>query len=145
MTAMPSAPRFRRSSWRTTPDTLPQAAVLAAARRTDAVVYAVTVARPARLDWSRLDGGAHLPLGFDDDPSADKSLAEVCSLTGGRVFVADTTRDLASRFRAIVEEFKNRYLLTYTPSGVPASGWHPLQVRVKRGGVKVNARRGYER
>jgi hypothetical protein len=36
-----------------------------------------------------------------------------------------------------------RYVLTYYPRGVSATGWHALQVKVKRRGVRVLARRGY--
>jgi hypothetical protein len=34
-------------------------------------------------------------------------------------------------FAAIVNAFKTRYLLSYTPTGVAASGWHPLEVKLK--------------
>lgn len=35
------------------------------------------------------------------------------------------TRDLAVTFRSIVEGFKQRYLIAYTPAGVPAKGCTP--------------------
>jgi hypothetical protein len=40
-----------------------------------------------------------------------------------------------------LQEFRHRYLFSYTPRGVPKGGWHELTVRVKRGTVK--ARPGY--
>ena len=42
-------------------------------------------------------------------------------------------------------EFRTRYLLTYTPRGVDAGGWHPIEVRLKNKKGKVTARRGYMR
>jgi hypothetical protein len=46
---------------------------------------------------------------------------------------------------SIFDEFRQRYLLTYTPEGVDADGWHDLDVRVKRRGADVTARPGYFR
>ena len=47
-----------------------------------------------------------------------------------------------ARFAEILESFRNRYLLSYEPTGVEKAGWHKLTVRVKGGG-DVRARRGY--
>ena len=49
------------------------------------------------------------------------------------------------RFAQIVNEFRSRYLLTYTPSGVEPGGWHALDVRLKGTKGKIQARRGYLR
>jgi hypothetical protein len=40
-------------------------------------------------------------------------------------------------------EFRQRCVLTYTPTGVAADGWHPIEVKVKTRGAQVTARRGY--
>ena len=52
---------------------------------------------------------------------------------------------LRETFVRIVTEFRSRYLLTYTPQGVDAGGWHPIEVRLKSKKGKVTARRGYMR
>jgi hypothetical protein len=65
--------------------------------------------------------------------------------TGGRVLNALRSDRLRDTFVRIVSEFRSRYLLTYSPRGVDAGGWHPLEVRVKGRRVKVTARRGYLR
>ena len=44
-----------------------------------------------------------------------------------------------------LEEFRSRYLLTYSPHNVDAGGWHRIEVRLTRRSGKVKARRGYER
>ena len=103
------------ASW-LTPDRL-----VDAARRTDAIVYAVVAGAPTK------------PV----------LLAEVTSLTGGRIHAIDRVQDLERAFLEIVNEFRTRYLLSYTPTNVPAAGWHTLQVRVKGRRATVSARPGY--
>jgi hypothetical protein len=44
-----------------------------------------------------------------------------------------------------MSEFRSRYLLTYTPTGVDAGGWHPIQVKLRNKTGSVIARRGYLR
>jgi hypothetical protein len=56
----------------------------------------------------------------------------------------DSLQQLSSRFVTILEEFRHRYLLSYSPKGVQPGGWHRLDVRVKnRRGATVRARPGY--
>lgn len=42
-----------------------------------------------------------------------------------------------------IEEFRTRYVLRYTPTGVAHDGWHDLSVRVKGKKYDVRARKGY--
>jgi VWFA-related protein len=95
--------------------------VLDMGRRTDVVVYPVTTkgARPKFLD-------------------------DLADLTGGRLHELDQDDDLSTTFRAILDEFRHRYLVTYTPKDVPTDGWHRLEVRVHRPGARVRARPGYQ-
>jgi len=94
-------------------------AVLDSAKRSDVVAYAVSVGR-------------------------EKSafLRDLTSFTGGRLFEIERTANLSSIFLSVLEEFRQRYLVSYTPRGVAKEGWHRLTVRVKRGGT-VKARPGY--
>ena len=100
---------------------LPAEAVLNAARRADAVAYAVAVRSRAKPEF----------------------LNDLTSLTGGRLFVVEKTERLDSIFVDILQEFRQRYLISYTPRGVIKEGWHKLDVRVKRSGT-VKARPGYQ-
>jgi VWFA-related protein len=95
--------------------------VIDTGRRADAVVYAVTAGRGGRMRF----------------------LDALATATGGRLIEVEETRDLPRTFAAILDEFRTRYLVTYTPRGVEAKGWHRLEVRVKRNGVSVRARPGY--
>jgi len=97
---------------------LDEQAVLDMARRTGAVVCAVSLGRK---------GGV---------------LPELTELTGG-VFVKETSlARVAKRFTEILESFRRRYVISFTPAGVSGEGWHKLSVRVK-GGAQVRARTGY--
>jgi hypothetical protein len=63
--------------------------------------------------------------------------------TGGIVAPLKAGENLTSRFRRMLQEFRSSYVLYFTPRGVEPSGAHTLEVRVKRPGVDVRARRGY--
>jgi Ca-activated chloride channel family protein len=95
--------------------------VLDLGRRSDVVVYPI-VTKGARPDF----------------------LEELASLTGGRLFDVDRDAELASTFKEILDEFRFRYLLTYTPRDVQKGGWHKLEVKVNRPGARVKARPGYQ-
>lgn len=63
--------------------------------------------------------------------------------TGGMATVMKPGENLTSRFRRMLQEFRSSYVLYFTPRGVERTGVHTLEVRVKRSGVDVRARRSY--
>jgi VWFA-related protein len=63
--------------------------------------------------------------------------------TGGMVTSVKTGETLTSKFRRMVQDFRSSYVLFFTPNGVERAGPHTLEVRVKRPGAEVRARRGY--
>ena len=104
---------------------LSQREVQAVARESEAIVYAI----------------AHKPIGSaGPDEVLLKELAEV---TGGRLVRVEAPERLSTVFLAMLQEMRSRYLLTYSPSGVEAGGWHTLTVRLKNKPGRVTARRGY--
>jgi VWFA-related protein len=116
---------------------LDSALVVNAALHTDMVVYGVS-------------SGGELPYSksfYDAEPElfSGPFLEDVAERTGGELLQVKEGKDLAQTFARIVSDFKSRYLLTYSPRNVAASGWHPLEVRLKRGRGTVTARRGYYR
>ena len=121
--------------------------VLDAARRTDVVVYPVSVRTAPQMSIvTRYSGPGVAPIRQQSTQLSKESetlLKAFAEETGGRFFVVDRQTDLRQAFLDVVKEFRQRYVLTYTPSGVPATGWHPLEVRVKNRDVQVTARRGY--
>jgi Ca-activated chloride channel family protein len=63
--------------------------------------------------------------------------------TGGMVTTVKSGENLTSKFRRMVQDFRSSYVLYFSPRGVERAGPHTLEVRVKRPGVEVRARRGY--
>jgi len=95
--------------------------VIESAKRSNAVIYVVASADARR--WAPL-----------------KSLTDV---TGGRMIEIESSAQIGAEFRRILQDFRSRYVLTFTPAGVETGGFHRLDVRVRRGGMNVTARPGY--
>jgi len=95
--------------------------VLDAAKRSDVVAYAVAIRSPARPGFLR----------------------DLTSFTAGHLFEVGGTERLDAVFTSILDEFRRRYLVSYTPRGVARGGWHRLDVSVKRKAT-VKARPGYQ-
>jgi hypothetical protein len=53
------------------------------------------------------------------------------------------TNDLGGAMKRIVDDLSNYYLLGYYSTGKLDGRFHPINVRVKRSGVQIRARRGY--
>ena len=119
--------------------------VIRAAQRSDIVVHAV-LARNVQDVPSALGRAATARRLFDIDPYLFGAayLPRLVDETGGSLHRAQAS-GLRDAFVRILDEFRSRYVLTYVPHGVEAKGWHELDVRVKRGGLDVRARRGYLR
>ena len=73
----------------------------------------------------------------------DAFLNRIVDASGGRSWSATSDRQLRELFTHALDEMRARYLLTYTPSGVNAPGWHELKVKVKNQRADVTARPGY--
>jgi Ca-activated chloride channel family protein len=95
--------------------------VIESARRSNAVVYVVATGAARR--WA--------------------PLKELANTTGGETIELEASRNLADQFASILRLFRSRYVLTYTPMDVATGGFHRLDVRVKRPGMRVKARPGY--
>lgn len=102
------------ASWLTAAD------VIETARRLDVVLFGVSTGAPKR-----------------------NVLDDLADASGGELVRIESTRELAGALERLMREFRQRYLLSFTPQGVRQGGWHTLDVHVKRRGVKVTARKGY--
>ncbi len=96
-------------------------AVIDVARRSDAVVYVIAAGLAGRAAFAR----------------------DVSEQTGGRLIEIKSMTDLSSIFLDVLQEFRQRYLLSYSPAGVSREGWHRLTVRVVGRSATVRARPGY--
>jgi VWFA-related protein len=96
-------------------------AVLSTARRADVVTYAVVAGDKKRQSFLR----------------------DLTDVTGGDMIEVKGTTDVEATFLRVLNEYRQRYLLSYTPTGVGKDGWHRIDVRVKQPRVSVRARPGY--
>jgi len=81
------------------------------------------------------------PLGSAPFGGAE-ALRRLSAETGGRAIV--NTNDLAAGLEQVFADASAYYLIGYSPSRQLADGkFHEIEVRVKRSGVRVTARRGY--
>jgi Ca-activated chloride channel homolog len=96
--------------------------VLDSAKRSDVVVYGVS----------------------SSGPEDSKFLDDLAELTGGATLKIESTKDLSAAFLKILDEFRQRYLISYSPTGVAKDGWHRLDVRVKGRRLTVKSRAGYQ-
>ena len=103
------------SSW------LAPASVINATKRANVVAFGVTV------------GQSKAPF-----------LKELTEVTGGDLVALQSTKDLRATFVRLLSEYRQRYLVGYTPTGVSATGWHQVDVDVARPGASVKARAGYQ-
>ena len=97
------------------------------AEESNAIVHVVTIAEP---------------VGYME-PLSRKPLRSIADATGGKLWVAGTSKDLEPTFLRILSEMQSAYLLTYEPTGVKAEGWHRIEVKVKGARGKVRTRTGY--
>jgi len=91
------------------------------AKRSDVVVYAVSVQSRLKPEFLR----------------------DLTAATGGRLYEIEKTANLSTVFLGVLEEFRHRYLISYTPNGVDRGGWHKLDVGIKGRRAAVKARPGY--
>jgi hypothetical protein len=76
--------------------------VLETARRAGAVVYAMSVGRQRR----------------------PRFLRDLTDATAGALLEIEDVRDLRTLFARVLAEFRQRYVVSFTPRGVPDQGWH---------------------
>lgn len=95
-------------------------AALERARRTDVLIYPVTLDSD-RVEW----------------------LETLAGVTGGRAFFVSRPDRLGATFKQIAHELRGQYLLGYAPPSVTESGYRRIEVRVGRKGLRVVARQGY--
>ena len=118
---------------------LSESRLMAIARRSDAIIYAIGVQdTPA----PRMAGRGPFFL-QSEAVTDDRFLSALAREAGGRLLHAEQHRDIERTFTRVFEEFNSRYVLGYTPRGVAKSGWHKLDVRLKNKRGTVLARRGY--
>lgn len=104
------------SSW------LQPASVIGAAKRANVTIFGVTIGK-----------------------TKGTFLRDLAQFTGGDVVEVQSTKDLKSTFVRLLTEYRQRYLIGYTPTNVSATGWHQIDVSVpRRANTTVKTRAGYQ-
>lgn len=71
-------------------------------------------------------------------------LERLAGETGGKAWFSTSPGELSVVYREIGRELHNQYLLSYQPQAFVADGtWRNIEVRVRRSGLSVIARKGY--
>ena len=107
-------------------------AALEAAQKSDVIIYSIDISD--RAFYSRHG------MGY----GGESVLRKLSEETGGRVIQANNAKDTSAAFQQIANELRTQYLLGYTPTNTKLDGtFRKIEVKVRNGNAKVNARRGY--
>ena len=126
---------------------LTQVDAMERAQREDVMVYAIGLESrtppmggggPARGGLSGGFGGGN-PMGIQ---RPDPGLPTIAGETGGGYFELRSSDDLSSTFTRVAEELHRQYALGFEPDKLDGKT-HKLEVKVKKPGLKVRARKHY--
>jgi Ca-activated chloride channel family protein len=78
------------------------------------------------------------------DTGIKSKLNELSASSGGRAFFTNDPKELPAIYKQIEAELRSRYLLAYnsTEAGTQ-TGYRPVEVKVKKSGLKARAEKGY--
>ena len=118
-----------------TPAVSPLDHLAPAARRADALLYAV-------LAPTHRESRTNQPFAFyPSEVVIREAVTQAAEATGGRAYL---TGDIVGAFRDVLKQFRSSYVLRYTLAGVRPAGWHDIVVKVSRcPSCTIRARRGY--
>lgn len=119
--------------------------------RSDTIVYVVSKleeywASAIQYRYQLTARGQLIPEVLKDDYILERKrgLNRVASLTGGRIFDAQAFATLTDIYSQVADELKNQYYISYVPTNRARDGtWRNIEVRLNRGGVAINTRKGY--
>jgi len=101
----------------------------------DVPVYLLTVSTP--IDHTGGVFEAHGP----ERARTTATLLELAQWTGGDMRLASTPAHLVTGVREVLAELRHRYVISFEPGERP--GWHPIEIRTRKGDFIVRARGGY--
>ena len=91
------------------------------------------------------NSGNPRPVGMSLPPARTPPapIARAVAVSGGRVHVP-LVPSLPDAIRQVLADYRTRYVVRYSPTGVASAGWHTLEVRVPRvPDASIQARKGY--
>jgi Ca-activated chloride channel family protein len=124
---------------------LPMQQVNEMARKSNALVYWIRVARassdPESFEQKNLSSAWKNSDQYRDQQAI---LIDIVNQSGGRIFGVTSPQQIGPVFIDILEELREQYVLGYYPNNRRNDGrWHRVKVRVDAADVEVRAPRGY--
>ena len=110
------------------------------AQEADVMVYAIGL--ESRDTVAISGGGGGIGGGFGGTSRPDPGLPSIAGETGGGYFELRNQADLASTFARVADELRRQYLIGFEPQKLDDK-MHKLEVKVRKGGMKVRARKEY--
>lgn len=113
-------------------------------RTTNVVVYTVAEGLPAARDTPATTDYFIRRTWVSPEPADTlRMLRSIAEVSGGDAMRVGRGDRLATTFTQILARYRQRYLLTYTPTAVAEGGWHRIEVRLRTRPGVVTARQGY--
>lgn len=81
--------------------------------------------------------------GVAEAKSLLRGLARLTEETGGRSWSISSIRNLPGVFAEVVRELESQYFLTFTPADQRPKTWHEVQLKMKKSGLSVRARKSF--
>ena len=107
--------------------------------RADAVVHVVFGHGEGQLPRDGVVGWC-----TPSDPDGATALKTVAARTGGEAHQARFGTPSVRAFEGILRDFRQSYVLRYSPRDAPGRGWHQIRVEVRnRPDLTIRARPGY--
>ena len=114
--------------------------IMRRAQVADVMVYAVGLESASRPAMG--GGGGGFGGGFGGGNRPDPGLPAIADETGGGYFELRRAQDLAATFARVADELHRQYLIGFAPEKLDGK-MHKIEVRVKKPGMKVRARKEY--
>ena len=117
-----------------------------AAQRSDTMVYSILFKdEEHESNFGGFGGmgrrGGRYPQ--EQRPDGKKILERISKETGGRLFEISKKEPVNEIYNQIAEELHYQYELGYTPDRTDVSGYHKIQLTMKKKELEVQAREGY--
>jgi Ca-activated chloride channel family protein len=100
------------------------------------------------MEYASRSGVAVYAIGLNltfFDTGIKGKLGELAASSGGRAFFTNSPQELPAIYKQIETELRNRYLLAYnsTEAGTQQTGFRPVEVKMKKPGLKARTEKGY--